>query len=128
MQFKLVKVSQAKVMGNELVNLLAIASMNLSTHTPDEPSQMAPSLSANAPHRPSSVVELAGRVQDDLQWDPSNTVMHWLRAGEKCRRAGKRYAEIEDFESAFVEYAKAAIIVLEKLPTHPDFTIKSNVD
>lgn len=89
---------------------------------------MAPSLSANAPHRPSSVVELAGRVQDDLQWDPSKTVMHWLRAGEKCRRAGKGYAEIEDFESAFVEYAKAAIIVLEKLPTHPDFTIKSNVD
>jgi STAM-binding protein len=43
-------------------------------------------------------------------------VKHWLKAGENHRRAGKAYVEANDLESAFVEYAKAATIVLEKLP------------
>jgi STAM-binding protein len=48
-------------------------------------------------------------------------VKHWLKAGENHRRAGKAYVEANDLESAFVEYAKAATIVLEKLPSHREY-------
>lgn len=71
-------------------------------------------------HRPATIAELAERARDDL-WDPSKALKFWLRTAEKRRRAGKTYEEAGDLESAFVEYAKAATIVLEKLPSHRDY-------
>lgn len=46
---------------------------------------------------------------------------HWLRAAEKARKAGQAHVETQNFEAAFVEFARAATIVLEKLPTHADY-------
>jgi hypothetical protein len=44
-----------------------------------------------------------------------------LRSAERHRKAGKEYAKGGDLEAAFVEFAKAATLVLEKLPTHKDY-------
>ncbi|KZT65004.1 hypothetical protein DAEQUDRAFT_717268 [Daedalea quercina L-15889] len=78
-------------------------------------------------HRPATISELAARAQDQL-WDPAKGLKHWLRTAEKARRNGDYYAEHHDFESAFVEYARAATIVLEKLPTHRDYNDMLNAD
>ena len=61
-------------------------------------------------------------------WDPAKGLKHWLRTAEKARRNGDYYADHHDFERAFVEYARAATIVLEKLPTHRDYNIMLNAD
>jgi len=71
--------------------------------------------------RPATIAELADRAQYDPYWDSSKDVKYWLKAGDSHRRAGKRYVEGNEIESAFVEYAKAATIVLEKLPSHPEY-------
>lgn len=99
--------------------------MNSSTHTPNaypRPSpRPSPRTGGNTPrYRPATIAELADRARDD-HWDPSKGVKYWLKAGENYRRAGKGYVEIGDLESAFVEYAKAATIVMEKLPAHRDY-------
>ena len=78
-------------------------------------------------HRPATISELAARAQDQL-WDPSKGLKHWLRTAEKARRNGDYYADHHDFERAFVEYARAATIVLEKLPTHRDYNAMLNAD
>ncbi|KAI0725958.1 hypothetical protein C8Q72DRAFT_561912 [Fomitopsis betulina] len=80
-----------------------------------------------APHRPATISELAARAQDQL-WDPTMGLKHWLRTAEKARRNGDYYADHHDFERAFVEYARAATIVLEKLPTHRDYNAMLNAD
>ncbi|KAH9934173.1 uncharacterized protein B0H18DRAFT_979808 [Fomitopsis serialis] len=77
--------------------------------------------------RPATISELAARAQDQL-WDPAKGLKHWLRTAEKSRRNGDYYAEHQDYERAFVEYARAATIVLEKLPTHQDYTALLNAD
>ena len=48
-------------------------------------------------------------------------IKHWLRAAEKFRKAGRAYHEAGDLEAAFVESAKAATIILEKLPSHKEY-------
>lgn len=99
--------------------------MNSSTHTPNgrpRPSPRPSPRSGNTPrHRPATIAELADRARDD-PWDTSKGVKYWLKAGENHRRAGKGYVEVGDLESAFVEYAKAATIVLERLPGHRDYS------
>jgi STAM-binding protein len=78
-------------------------------------------------YRPATIAELADRARDD-HWDPSKGVKHWLKAGENYRRAGKAYVQAGDLESAFVEYAKAATLVLEKLPTHREYYTTLNTE
>ncbi|KAI0315779.1 hypothetical protein OF83DRAFT_1061511, partial [Amylostereum chailletii] len=51
---------------------------------------------------------------------------NWLRTAETARHEGKRYVENDYLENAFVEYAKAATIVLEKLPLHKDYRVLLN--
>lgn len=78
-------------------------------------------------HRPASISELAARAQDNL-WDPTKGLKHWLRTAERARRHAEALATDGDYESAFVEYAKAATIVLEKLPTHREYNVLLNAD
>lgn len=47
----------------------------------------------------------------------------WLRIAESARRDAQSYQEEGDLESAFIETARAATIVLEKIPSHPDYRI-----
>ena len=71
-------------------------------------------------YRPRSITELAAEANDGL-WDPSKPLKHWLRTAEKARKLGNTYVEAEDYELAFIEYARAATLVLEKLPTHSEY-------
>jgi STAM-binding protein len=73
-----------------------------------------------AASRPRSIAELAEMAKDSFgEGDfPFKT---WLRIAENARRDAKSYQEQSDFESAFVEYAKAATVALEKIPAHPDY-------
>jgi hypothetical protein len=70
--------------------------------------------------RPASIAELAHRAQDGLYEDHRDLKYH-LRNAEKFRRTAKELLKAGDLEAAFVEYAKAATLVLEKLPTHRDY-------
>ncbi|KAL4248590.1 peptidase M67C family protein [Abortiporus biennis] len=71
-------------------------------------------------YRPATIAELASQAQRHL-WDPSKPLKHWLRTAERARKAAQTYQEAGDYESAFVEFAKAATLVLEKLPTHSEY-------
>jgi len=85
------------------------------------PTLLRPSQRPNGPsRRPASISELAQRARDDL-WDERRELKFYLRSAERHRKAGKEYVRGGDLEAAFVEFAKAATLVLEKLPTHKDY-------
>ena len=86
-----------------------------------------PSTSRSNYYRPATIAELAAQAQENL-WDPSKGLKHWLRTAEKARRNAESLVANGDFEGAFVEYAKAATIVLEKLPTHREYQTLLNAD
>ncbi|KAF8477668.1 hypothetical protein DFH94DRAFT_634532, partial [Russula ochroleuca] len=75
--------------------------------------------------RPHLIAELAERAKQSLGDDtgPIRPFKVWLRIAENARRDAKIFHEQGEFESAFVEYAKAATIMLEKIPGHPDYEV-----
>jgi hypothetical protein len=81
-----------------------------------------PSQHQTPPSRPHSIGELVERVKQTLGEDP-RSFKAWLRIAENARRDAKSFQEQGDLESSFVEYAKAATIVLEKIPAHPDYRV-----
>jgi hypothetical protein len=70
--------------------------------------------------RPASIAELAERALDNL-WDENKDLKHYLRVAEKYRRDGKEFVRTGDLENGFVQFARAATLVLEKLPLHRDY-------
>ena len=70
--------------------------------------------------RPATIAELADKSREDL-WDPNKHLKHWLRTAELARKSGKQYAESGDYERSFIQLARAASIILEKMPTHKDY-------
>jgi hypothetical protein len=70
--------------------------------------------------RPASIAELAQHARDDLDIDDRELKFH-LRNAEKYRRTGKELVSSGNLEAAFVEFAKAASLVLETLPAHRDY-------
>ena len=79
------------------------------------------------PQRPASIAELAEMAMLDL-WDDTKDFKHYLRMAEKYRKEGKEYVRKGDLESAFVELARAATLVLEKLPLHRDYNSMLNAN
>ena len=83
--------------------------------------------------RPSSILELAQLAQRDA-CDLTKPLKHYLRLAEKHRAAARDAIQREDLEAAFVEFAKAATLVLEKIPKHPEYktllneTQRANLD
>jgi USP8 dimerisation domain len=75
-----------------------------------------------AASRPHSIAELADFAKQSLGDDP-RPFKTWLRIAENARRDAKSFHEQGDAESAFMEYAKAATIVLEKIPAHPEYRV-----
>ena len=74
------------------------------------------------PSQPRSIGELAEHAKQIVGEDP-RPFKAWLRLAETARRDAKSFQEQGDLESAFIAYAKAATIVLEKIPAHPDFRV-----
>jgi len=73
-----------------------------------------------ANRRPATIAELADRARDTA-WDPNLTLKHWLKSAEKYRNAGYAHIDRKELEQGFVELARAATIVMEKVPTHKDY-------
>jgi hypothetical protein len=70
--------------------------------------------------KPATIATLAERALENL-WDERKELKHFLRIAERSRKEGKEFAIRGDLESAFVSFARAATLVLEKLPTHRDY-------
>ena len=89
---------------------------------PAQPRTAPPPLEASRPH---SIAELAETAKQSLGEDvrPFKT---WLRIAETARRDAKSFQEQGDLEASFIEFARAATIVLEKIPSHPDYRVLLN--
>ena len=72
--------------------------------------------------RPHTIIELAEHAEQFLG-DTTRPFEAWLRIAENAYRDAKSFYELNVLESAFVEYAKAATIVLENIPAHPDYRV-----
>ncbi|KAF9237134.1 hypothetical protein BU15DRAFT_76242 [Melanogaster broomeanus] len=77
-------------------------------------------MSSPYPRMPSSIPELA-ELALNTEWDPSKGLKQWLKAADGLRKTGRAYHEAGDLEVAFVEFAKAATIILERVPTHKEY-------
>jgi hypothetical protein len=75
--------------------------------------------------RPASLAELAERARNN-GWDPNLGIKHWLKTAEKHRNKGNALVSSGDLEAGFVELATAATIVLEKVPTHREYSTMLN--
>ncbi|KZP29966.1 hypothetical protein FIBSPDRAFT_726609 [Athelia psychrophila] len=101
-------------------------------HAPASRSRQSPGASPHSGdgtprHRPRTIAELADCALD-YGWDASMGVKHWLKVADGARTKGKLYAENGDLENEFIHYARAATIVLEKLPAHRDYNATLNPD
>ncbi|KAJ7594234.1 hypothetical protein C8J56DRAFT_926248 [Mycena floridula] len=74
----------------------------------------------NTSRRPATIAELAERAREN-DWDENGTVKHFLRLAERSRKLGADHANKNDLESAFVAFARAASLILEKIPNHRDY-------
>ena len=101
--------------------------MSSAGHSSHSPHEAGPSSAQAGYYRPATIAELAAQAQENL-WDPSKGLKHWLRTAEKARRTAETFVQKKQYEAAFVEYAKAATIVLEKLPTHSEYQTLLNSD
>ncbi|KAF5344607.1 hypothetical protein D9758_013891 [Tetrapyrgos nigripes] len=70
--------------------------------------------------RPAMISELAQEAQNH-NWDENGTLKYFLRIADRSRKAGKAAVENNDLETAFIMFARAATIVLEKLPVHREY-------
>ena len=72
--------------------------------------------------RPRSIAELAEIAKLSLG-ENARPFKTWLRIAETARRDAKSFQEQGVLEPAFIEFARAATIVLEKIPSHPDYRV-----
>ena len=98
--------------------------MNYHNTQSQDTSHLSNNPRAGPSRRPATISELAERAS--IPWDESKGFKYHLKSAEKYRREGKEYAKSGDMENAFVELAKAATLVLERLPEHPDYIAKLN--
>lgn len=70
---------------------------------------------------PASIQELADRAEKSGIWETSKDFKVWLKTAERARHAGQAYDQSNDYENAFVEYARAATLILDKVPSHREY-------
>ena len=78
------------------------------------------SVSSGPPRRPRTIAELAEAAKVGTDDDNLPLKQH-LRNAESARKQGRRLYDEDDLENAFIQLARAATIVLEKLPAHKDY-------
>ncbi|KAI0752757.1 hypothetical protein C8Q80DRAFT_473427 [Daedaleopsis nitida] len=117
----------AAVLAWRLHSSSSSTTMSSPIYPPHHSAGAGPSSARSSYYRPATIAELAAQAQENL-WDPSKGLKHWLRTAEKARRNAEALIQNSNFEGAFVEYAKAATIVLEKLPTHREYQTLLNAD
>ncbi|KAJ8496895.1 hypothetical protein ONZ45_g12270 [Pleurotus djamor] len=90
--------------------------MSSSSHQHRAPTR----INGSSSRRPASIAELAERALDN-PWEEGKPLKYYLRVAEKCRRDGKEFMQKGDLEDAFVQFARAATLVLEKIPSHREY-------
>ncbi|KAG8894650.1 hypothetical protein FRC01_012842, partial [Tulasnella sp. 417] len=70
--------------------------------------------------RPKTIQELA-QLATTQTYDPSRELKDQLRAAEHLRKLGKESERAGDLENAFVNFARAATIILDKIPRHTEY-------
>ena len=70
--------------------------------------------------RPTTISELSERALDNL-YDENKPLKHYLKVAERYRKDARDYNSKGDLENAFIYFARAATLVLDKLPTHREF-------
>ncbi|VDC05233.1 unnamed protein product [Peniophora sp. CBMAI 1063] len=78
------------------------------------------SVSSGQRRPPRTIAELAEAAKSGTD-DDSLPLKQYLRNAENARKAGRRLYDEDDLENAFIQLARAATIVLEKLPAHKDY-------
>ncbi|KAF8261679.1 hypothetical protein EI94DRAFT_1468512, partial [Lactarius quietus] len=48
---------------------------------------------------------------------------NWLRLAESAERNARKFQKEGNLESAYIEFARAATILLEKVPSHPEYGV-----
>ena len=76
--------------------------------------------SPSSPYRPHTINELAKMALDNI-YDEKKDLEHYLRMAEKYRKDGMQFVADGDLENAFMAYARAATLVLERLPYHREY-------
>ena len=71
----------------------------------------------NRSKRPLTIEELDARARDDL-WDGKEALGHYLTIAGRFRNDGNNLQARGDHESAYVQFAKAAALVVDKIPLH----------
>ncbi|KAG7096055.1 hypothetical protein E1B28_006736 [Marasmius oreades] len=69
---------------------------------------------------PSSIAELAQKARNNPLRE-NQSLKYYLKHAESNRREAFKFAEAGDLESAFIFFARTASLVLETLPSHPDY-------
>ena len=97
-------------------DLLPISSYqnSMSSHIPNSHSYSRLST------KPATITALVERALEDI-WDERKELKHFLWVAERSRKDGKEFVKQGDLENAFVSFARAATLVVEKLPTHRDY-------
>jgi STAM-binding protein len=96
--------------------------MNSSFSTDNQHSQASLRQPPPSQLRPHSIAELAECAKQSLG-DDVRPLKAWLGIAENALRDARSFCEQGDLDSAFVEYAKAATSVLERIPAHPDYRV-----
>jgi hypothetical protein len=71
--------------------------------------------------RPLTLQELTARSRP-TGYDPSKSLKALLWISDAELNAGQQAEADDDLESAFLSYSKASTLLLEELPTHPEFS------
>jgi hypothetical protein len=91
-----------------------------STKQPPPPAITQQRSLRNPSRRPLTMEELDARARDDL-WDGKEALGHYLTIASRFRNDGNDLQAQGDYESAYVHFAKAATLVLEKMPLHREY-------
>ena len=105
--------------GPTQLNQIPRSTLSNSTETPP-PSQHQP---ASRLHSIEELAEIMKVIMKHSLGDDPRPLETWLRTAENARRNAKTFQEQGNVELAFMEYAKAATIVLEKIPFHPEYRV-----
>ncbi|KAJ7022299.1 hypothetical protein C8F04DRAFT_891721, partial [Mycena alexandri] len=75
--------------------------------------------------RPATISELAAIAQSDPDATNKLELKHYLKRAETHRKTGQALGGSVDvgldLERAFIEYARAATLILEQIPNHRDY-------
>ncbi|KAJ9100099.1 hypothetical protein QFC19_005779 [Naganishia cerealis] len=72
--------------------------------------------------RPKSIAELTREANEGIHWNTRYPLKIWLTSVNKLRDKALEYQQAGRNDIAFILMARAATIIIQKLPTHPEYS------